>query len=54
MKTAEKIALLEKLLKRRYSADVYDNSAKNSPFRLRVDLIIYHINKLEEGVNNHE
>lgn len=47
MKTIDKITLLEKLLERRYPADVYDKSAKNSPFRLRIDLIIYHINKLE-------
>ena len=47
MDKVTKIALLEKLLERRYPAEVYDNAEKNSPFRLRVDLIIYHINKLE-------
>lgn len=53
MTTAEKIQLLQELLKRRYPQDIYDVSAKNSIFRLRADKIISKLNKLEE-VNNHE
>ena len=53
MRTAEKIALLQKLLERRYPADTYDVSAKNSIFRLRADRIINKLYQLEE-VNNHE
>ena len=48
MTTAEKIALLQKLLEHRYPADIYDVSAKNSTFRLRADKIINRLNKLEE------
>ena len=33
MNTTEKIQLLQKLLERRYPADIYDVSAKNSIFR---------------------
>lgn len=54
MRTTKKIALLKKLLKRRYPADVYDNSAKNSPFRLRAERAIYYLNKFETEVYNHE
>ena len=48
MRTAEKIALLQKLLKHRYPADIYDVSAKNSIFRLHADWILNRLNKLEE------
>ena len=53
MRTAEKIALLQKLLERRYPADIYDISAKKSIFRLRAARLINKLYKLEE-VNNHE
>lgn len=53
MTTAEKIKLLQKLLQERYPADIYDVSAKNSIFRLRVDRIINKLYQLEE-VTNHE
>ena len=54
MRTAEKIALLQKLLERRYPADTYDVSAKNSTFSLRVDKLLNKLNKLEEENNNYE
>ena len=49
MVTAKKIKLLQELLERRYPAEVYDISAKNSIFRLRADKIINRLNKLENG-----
>ena len=52
MNTVDKIKLLQELLERRYPADTYDVSAKNSIFRLRADKIINRLNKLEE--ENHE
>ena len=48
MTTAEKIALLQKLLERRYPAEVYDTAEKTSIYRLRVDKILNKIYKLEE------
>ena len=48
MTTAEKIALLQKLLECRYPAEVYDTAEKTSIFRLRVDKIL---NKLEDLEN---
>ena len=48
MTTAEKIKLLQELLERRYPADIYDVSEKNSIFRLRADWILSKLNKLEE------
>ena len=48
MTTAEKIKLLQELLERRYPADIYDVSEKNSIFRLRADWILSKVNKLEE------
>lgn len=48
MNTMEKIKLLQELLERRYLADTYDVSAKNSIFRLHADKIINRLNKLEE------
>ena len=48
MNTTKKIKLLQELLERRYPADVYDVSAKNSIFRLRADWILNKLNKLEE------
>lgn len=48
MATAEKIKLLQELLERRYPAEVYDVSEKNSIFRLRADKIINKLSKLEE------
>lgn len=53
MTTAEKIKLLQKLLERRYPAEVYDTAEKTSIFRLRVDRIINKLYQLEE-VTNHE
>ena len=35
-----KIALLEKLLERRYPAEVYDTAEKTSIYRLRVDKLL--------------
>lgn len=49
MKIAEKIQLLEKLLERRYPANVYDVSAKNSIFRLRAERVISKLYQLENG-----
>ena len=49
MNTTKKIKLLQELLERRYPADVYDVSAKNSIFRLRADWILNRLNKLENG-----
>lgn len=49
MKNAKKIALLEMLLERRYPADVYDKSAKNSIFRLRAERVISKLYQLENG-----
>lgn len=48
MNTTKKIALLQKLLERRYPADTYDVSDKNSLFRLRADKILNKLYKLEE------
>lgn len=48
MTTAKKIKLLQELLERRYPADIYDVSEKNSIFRLRADWILSKLNKLEE------
>lgn len=48
MNTTEKIKLLQELLERRYPADIYDVSAKNSIFRLRANWILSKLNKLEE------
>lgn len=53
MNTVDKIKLLQELLERRYPADTYDVSAKNSIFRLRADKIINKLYQLEE-VTNHE
>lgn len=53
MQTTRKITLLQKLLEERYPVEVYDISAKNSIFRLRVDKLLNKLNKLEE-VTNHE
>lgn len=44
----KKIKLLQELLERRYPADIYDVSAKNSIFRLHADWILSKLNKLEE------
>ena len=49
MNTTKKIQLLQELLERRYPADTYDVSAKNSLFRLRAEKIINRLNKLENG-----
>lgn len=49
MSTAEKIKLLEKLLEKRYPAEVYDLSAKNSIFRLRAERVISKLYQLENG-----
>lgn len=54
MTTAEKIALLQKLLERRYPADIYDISAKNSIFRLRAERVIAKMYKLESEAIYHE
>ena len=48
MQTTKKIKLLQELLERRYPADTYDVSAKNSTFRLHADKIINRLTKLEE------
>ena len=50
MRTAEKIALLKKLLECRYPAEVYDTAEKTSIYRLRADWILNRLNKLEEEV----
>lgn len=49
MNTTEKIKLLRELLERRYPADIYDVSAKNSTFRLHADKIINKLYQLENG-----
>lgn len=49
MKIAKKIALLQKLLEKRYPAEVYDVSAKNSIFRLRAERVISKLYQLENG-----
>ena len=49
MRTAKKIALLKKLLERRYPANIYDISAKNSIFRLRAERVISKLYQLENG-----
>ena len=54
MNTTEKIKLLQKLLERRYPADVYDKASKTSTIRLRVDWILNKLTKFESEVNNHE
>lgn len=48
MRTTKKITLLQKLLQERYPVEVYDLSAKNSIFRLRVDKILNKLYQLEE------
>ena len=48
MRTTEKIRLLEKLLEKRYPAEVYDTAEKTSIYRLHVDKILNKLNKLEE------
>lgn len=48
MRTTKKITLLQKLLEERYPVEVYDLSAKNSIFRLRVDKILNKLYQLEE------
>ena len=49
MQTAKKIRLLEELLEKRYPAEVYDLSAKNSIFRLRAERVINKMYQLENG-----
>lgn len=49
MDKVDKITLLQKLLQERYPVDIYDVSAKNSTFRLRVDKLLNKIYKLENG-----
>ena len=49
MRTTEKIKLLQELLERRYPADIYDVSAKNSTFRLRAERVISKLYQLENG-----
>lgn len=49
MTTAKKIALLIRLLEKKYPADVYDISAKNSIFRLRAERVISKLYQLENG-----
>lgn len=48
----KKIKLLQELLERRYPADIYDVSAKNSIFRLHADKIINKLYKLEEELKH--
>ena len=45
----KKIKLLQELLERRYPADIYDVSAKNSIFRLRAERVISKLYQLENG-----
>lgn len=47
MNTVDKIKLLQELLERRYPADIYDVSAKNSIFRLRAERVISKLYQLE-------
>lgn len=54
MNTTKKIKLLQELLERRYPADVYDVSAKNSIFRLRAERVIAKMYKLESEAIYHE
>ena len=49
MKIDKKIKLLQELLERRYPADTYDVSAKNSSFRLRAERVISKLYQLENG-----
>lgn len=49
MQTIKKIQLLQELLERRYPADIYDVSAKNSIFRLRAERVISKLYQLENG-----
>ena len=49
MNTVDKIKLLQELLERRYPADTYDVSAKNSIFRLRAERVISKLYQLENG-----
>lgn len=47
MRTTKKIRLLEKLLEKRYPANIYDMAEKTDVYRLRVDKILSKLNKLE-------
>ena len=49
MTTAEKIALLIRLLEERYPTEIFDKSARTSTFRLRQDKILNKLFKLENG-----
>ena len=57
MSTDKKIALLIKLLEKRYPCEKYDKSNRFSTFRLRQDLILNKLARLElelEERLNHE
>lgn len=47
MKTADKIALLQKLLEKHYPAEAYDNAGKTDVYRLRVDKILRKLEDIE-------
>lgn len=49
MRTAEKIALLQKLLEKHYPAEAYDKADRTSSFRLRADKLISKLYQLENG-----
>lgn len=49
MTTAKKIALLIRLLEERYPTEIFDKSDRDSKFRLRQDLILNRLFKLENG-----
>lgn len=52
MATAEKIALLIRLLEEKYPCEEYDKSARTSAFRLRQDKILNKLYQLEEEAKN--
>lgn len=52
MKTDKKIALLIKLLEKRYPCEMYDKAEKTDVYRLRVDKILSKLNKLEGSLEN--
>ena len=52
MSTDEKIALLIKLLEEKYPCEKYDKSNRFSAFRLRQDLILNKLARLEEELKH--
>lgn len=54
MTTAEKIALLIRLLEEKYPCEEYDKADRLSVFRLRQDKILNKLFELENGGKNRE